>query len=76
MPRKPITDKDAPPRPWRICESSGGKFYIYASGESQPIPLLKSKTKLTRRERATLELICLAVNEFHKLKIGFISKEL
>ena len=76
MPPKPLTDDDAPPRPWQIMESKGGKLYIYALGENQPIPLLKSKKKLTRRDRATLELICLAVNEFHKLGLRFISKPL
>jgi len=31
---------------------------------------------LTRRDRATLELICTAVNKFYKDGLGFISKEL
>lgn len=74
--RKPITDKDAPPRPWRIATSQGGKIYIYALGETQPIELIRSKRKLTRRNRAILELICTAVNHFHEHGFGFISKEL
>jgi len=73
--RKPITDKEAPPRPWRISESKGGRLFIYGSGESQPIPLLKSKRKFTRRDRATLELICIAVNKFHKLNFGFVLEQ-
>jgi hypothetical protein len=76
MPRKPITDKDAPLRPWRINESKGGKLYIYAAGENQPIRLVHSYKKLTRRDRATLELICVAVNKFHKLNLGFILEQL
>lgn len=75
MPRKPITDKDAPPRPWRICESVGGKFHIYASGEQQPIALLKSRKHPTRRDRATQELICVAVNKLYELGFGFILEE-
>jgi hypothetical protein len=71
MVRKPITDKDAPPRPWRIATSQGGKIYMYAHGESQPIALIKSKHRLTRRDRATLELICMAVNYFHEHELGF-----
>lgn len=74
--RKPITDKDAPPRPWRIAESKGGKIYVYAFGEDQPISLIRSKRKLTRRDRGTLELILTAVNYFHEHDLGFISKEL
>lgn len=74
--RKPITDKDAPPLPWRIATSAGGKIYIYASGEHQPLALIRSKRRLTRRDRATLELICTAVNKFHADGFGFISKDL
>jgi hypothetical protein len=74
--RKPITHKDAPRLPWRIATSQGGKIYIYASGEHQPIDLIRSKRRLTRRDRATLELICTAVNHFHESGLGFISKDL
>lgn len=66
-----ITEKDAPPRPWRVSGSTGGKLYIYAFGEDQPIPLLKSKRNMTKRDRATMELICMAVNHFHTEGNGF-----
>jgi hypothetical protein len=59
--KKPIQMSEAGPHPWRIDESKGGKLFIYAAGESQPIALLKSKRRMTRRELATLQLICDAV---------------
>lgn len=70
--RQPITERDAPSRPWRLCTSQGGKLYIYAHGESQPVALIKSRKNLTRSDRATLELICMAVNRFHADRLGFI----
>jgi hypothetical protein len=64
--RKPIQMREAGPHPWRIAESKGGKLFIYAAGESQPIPILKMKKHPTRRELATLQLICDAVNYFRE----------
>lgn len=62
--RKPITFAEAAPRPWRLARSEGGKVYIYAKGEQQPIELIRVPKYMTRRERATLQLICDAVNHF------------
>ena len=45
-------------------ESKGGKLYIYAAGESQPISIIKSRRRLTRREIATMHLMCEAVNRY------------
>jgi len=52
----------APPRPWRIAQSKGGKYFIYADGEEQPLEILKVKKRPTKRETAILRLICDAVN--------------
>jgi hypothetical protein len=62
--KKRIQYSEAPPHPWRIAESKGGKLFIYGDGENTPIPLLKSRKRLTRRQIATLQLICDGVNDF------------
>jgi hypothetical protein len=62
--KKPIQLKEAAPHLWQILESKGGKFYIYARGEPRPIEILRMRKRPTRRELATLQLICDAVNDF------------
>jgi hypothetical protein len=62
--KKPIEYREAPPHPWQILESKGGKFFIYAHGESHSLEILKMRKRPTRRELATLKLICDAVNIF------------
>jgi hypothetical protein len=64
--KKDIEMKEAAPHPWRICESRGGKLYIYANGEDHPLSILKMRKRPTRRELATLQLICDAVNDFRE----------
>jgi hypothetical protein len=64
MDKKPIQYSEAPPRPWHLCESKGGKMYIYADGESQPLEVIKMSKRPTRRALATLKLISAAVNSF------------
>jgi hypothetical protein len=62
--KKVIQMSEAGPHPWRICKSEGGKLYIYAGKETQPISIIRTRLHLTRRELATLQLICDAVNDF------------
>lgn len=62
--RKPIEYKEAPPHPWGIAKSIGGKLFIYAHGENEPIGIVTMRKRPTRRDLATLQLICDAVNDF------------
>lgn len=64
--RKAIDLKEAAPHPWRIEWSKGGKLFIYAHGETQPISIVRTRKRMTRRELATLQLICDAVNSFRE----------
>lgn len=64
MSTRPIEMREAGPHPWRVSKSQGGKLYIYADGEDQPISIIRTRLHMTRRELATLQLICDAVNDF------------
>lgn len=72
--KKPIEMSEAAPYPWRISESKGGKLYIYACGEQSPIEILRMRRRPTRRELATLQLICDAVNSFLARNPQFVRK--
>jgi hypothetical protein len=62
--RKPIEMREADPHPWRVERSKGGKLFIYGAGEQQPVSIIRTRLHMTRREIATLQLICDAVNDF------------
>jgi hypothetical protein len=66
VPKKPIEMREAGPHPWRVQKSNGGKLYIYAANEQQPIEVIRPRLRLTRRELAQLQLICDAVNYFRE----------
>jgi hypothetical protein len=70
----PIQMSEAGPHPWRIAESKGGHLYIYAEGEHNPIELVRTRKRMTRRELAQLQLICDAVNYFRRHHPQFIPK--
>lgn len=70
--KSPILMSEAGPHPWRVAMSKGGKLFIYAAGEDSPIPIIKMKKRPTRRELATLQLICDAVNYFRHRNPQFI----
>jgi len=72
--KKPILMSEAPPHPWRVEFSKGGKLYIYAEGENAPVEILRMKKRPTRRELATLQLICDAVNDFRTRNPQFVKK--
>lgn len=72
--KKPIEFAEAAPHPWHIAESKGGKLSIYAHGEHSPIEILKMRKRPTRRELATLQLICDAVNSFLARNPQFVRK--
>jgi hypothetical protein len=64
--RKPIQLKEAGPHPWRVSNSKAGKLYLYAHGEDTPISIIRTRKRPTRRDLATLQLICDAVNYFRE----------
>ena len=72
--KKPIEMSEAPPHPWRIARARNDKLYIYGAGEDHPIEILRMKKRPTRRELATLQLICDAVNDFRHRNPQFVKK--
>ena len=70
--KKPITQDEALPRPWTISESNGGKLLIY-DALNRCVEMVKPKKRMTRKELATLTLICSAVNYFEKQHMQFQS---
>lgn len=73
--KKPIEMSEAGAHPWRISRARNGKLYIYAEGEDQPLTLIRGRKHLTRRELATLQLICDAVNDFRHRNPQFVPKK-